>query len=203
MESRTGGTEGIPEQTSSLTDLVKRMNGELQSNLSSEGTAGPIIASFRGHQHIRFTINEVLLAIPLSSALEIGRQPRITPLPNLPSWVLGVTNIRGEIISMVDLKIFFGLTTHSGWVRNPRFMVLRGNEMKVGILVDRILGIMAISNGQETGGGLARALYGKEDRERHRWLQYVAHVFSLEETLIHVLDVEKLLGSHAMNAFNR
>ncbi|MFW5637374.1 MAG: chemotaxis protein CheW, partial [Thermodesulfobacteriota bacterium] len=54
-------------------------------------------------QLIKFMMDDLLLAVPLPKALEIGRQPVITPLPNLPGWVLGVSNIRGEIISMVDL----------------------------------------------------------------------------------------------------
>ncbi len=42
----------------------------------------------RRAQLIRFMIEDLLFAIPLSKALEIGRQPAVTPLPNLPGWVI-------------------------------------------------------------------------------------------------------------------
>ena len=74
----------------------------------ADHAVGPEGQAFNREQFIRFYLNDILLAIPLKSALEIGHRPVITPLPNLPDWLLGVSNVRGEIVSIVDLKIFLG-----------------------------------------------------------------------------------------------
>ena len=61
------------------------------------------------NQYILLTLEKIFFALPLSGALEIGRSPDITVLPNLPNWVLGISNIRGEIVSFINLKTFFGI----------------------------------------------------------------------------------------------
>ena len=66
------------------------------------------------NQYISLALEKTSFALPLSSALEIGRRPDITPLPNLPNWVLGISNIRGEIISFINLKVFFGISSTGG-----------------------------------------------------------------------------------------
>ncbi len=85
-----------------------------------------------------------MLALPLSSALEIiGHQPDITPLPNLPDWILGISNIRGEIISVIDLKAFFGLSRKQSET-SKRVIIVHNQDMKAGIIVDKIMGIFSL-----------------------------------------------------------
>jgi len=94
-------------------------------------------------QYILLALEKTLFALPLSSALEIGRRPEITPLPNLPNWVLGISNIRGEIISFINLKAFLGISAIGAKV-GRRFLIIHNQGMKVGIIVDRIMGIIAL-----------------------------------------------------------
>ncbi|OQX25175.1 MAG: hypothetical protein BWK80_16985 [Desulfobacteraceae bacterium IS3] len=112
---------------------------EPQSPITDRSTAD------RHKPYITFFLDEIFLAAPLSYASEIGRDPAITPLPNLPEWVLGLSNIRGEIISIVDLKSFMGLPAH-GFKKIRRFIVIHDRHIKVGIVVDRIAGIFSVSD---------------------------------------------------------
>lgn len=148
------------------------------------------------NQYIRFFLEDIPLALPLSSALEIGHWPDITPLPNLPDWILGVSNIRGEIISIVELKAFFKLPS-SGLKRNRRFIIVYNQDMKVGIVVDRIIGIFSLDR---TNTDIRSNPY-----EEGEIAAYISGVVAPEgknkENLLNLLDIDKLLSSPRMNAF--
>ncbi|MFP4346909.1 MAG: chemotaxis protein CheW [Desulfococcaceae bacterium] len=150
-------------------------------------------------QLIKFMMDDLLLAVPLPKALEIGRQPVITPLPNLPGWVLGVSNIRGEIISMVDLKAFFEIPAAEPR-RDRRFIVLHTPEMKVGIVVDRILGIFSLDS---AGFPDQDPLHTGRDDDRPAWTAYISNTLPMADgAVLNILDAEKLLSSSRMNVFD-
>ncbi|WP_124326681.1 chemotaxis protein CheW [Desulfonema ishimotonii] len=180
-----------------LEELMADIDSGLTKEAGPPATDTPPQTASGSLQHIRFTLGDILMAIPLNTALEIGSHPRITPLPNLPGWVPGVTNIRGEIVSMADLKAFFGLSSPL-LKQNRRFIVIHNPTMKVGIMVDRIIGIFSQS---PVTTEIRSHLYRKTDTETMKWSAYVSEVIPLDEGLLNVLDVEKLLASPRMNAF--
>ncbi len=90
-------------------------------------------------RHICFNLAENQFAIPLSSVLEIGELQVVQPLPFLPSWLEGVTNIRGEIISVVNLSELLELS-NSSLVRDQTFIIIHDENIKTAITVDSISG---------------------------------------------------------------
>ena len=67
-----------------------------------------------------------------------------TPLPGVPTFVLGVANVRGQILSVVDLKKFFNLP-EKGLGQLNKLIILHSELMEFGILVDDISGARAIA----------------------------------------------------------
>ncbi|NMG58191.1 purine-binding chemotaxis protein CheW [Geitlerinema sp. P-1104] len=69
--------------------------------------------SARSHktQYVIFNQDQTRLAISLTSVREVLRlsDQRLTPIPNSPGFVLGLTNLRGDILTIVDFGKFFGL----------------------------------------------------------------------------------------------
>ncbi len=152
-------------------------------------------------QYIKFFLNNIVLCLPLMNALEIGRQPAITLLPNLPHWVFGVSNIRGEIVSMVDLKGYFEMPSRpiqSG----RRFIIAHHQNIKVGLLVDRIAGILSLD---QLGAAIQANPYQSEDTDAtlkmSRLVSFIMGVISSGDELINILDIAGLLLSPRMNAF--
>ena len=138
------------------------------------------------------------MAFPLSSVLEIDRCPRITPLPNLPAWILGVSNIRGEIISIVDIKSFFNMS-RPGIKRTQRLIIIHNHEIKIGILADKIMGIIF---SEQIDMEIQKQLYNRTDsNDTGSWASYVLGGISLAEGLLNIIDVNKLLSDPQMNAF--
>lgn len=66
-----------------------------------------------------------------------------TPLPGTPPFVLGIVNVRGQILSVVDLKKFFNLPD-KGLGELNKVIIIRDDRMEFGILADVILGTYSI-----------------------------------------------------------
>ncbi len=74
---------------------------------------------------------------------EVYPLKELTPVPCTPDFILGITSIRGQIISIMDLKRFFDLPT-KGLTDLNRVLVLRNDEMIFGILADSIYGVRSV-----------------------------------------------------------
>lgn len=61
----------------------------------------------------------------------------LTPVPCTPSHVLGIVNLRGEIVSVIDIRIFFDLPA-KGLPDLSKLMVLESQDMRFGVLVDGV-----------------------------------------------------------------
>jgi len=66
-----------------------------------------------------------------------------TPIPGVPAFVLGIVNVRGQILSIIDLKKFFDLPD-KGLGQLNKLIILRNEQMELGILADDILGARSI-----------------------------------------------------------
>ncbi len=61
-------------------------------------------ASFLEERYVIFKLDDTLYALPAINVTEIGQLLPVTPLPFVPSWFLGITHLRGDIISVVGLR---------------------------------------------------------------------------------------------------
>ncbi len=75
---------------------------------------------------------------------EIHPLKNFTPLPCTPSFVLGIMNVRGQIISIVDLKRFFDLPD-KGLADLNRVIILQGENIEFGVLADSIIGAVSLN----------------------------------------------------------
>ena len=188
----TAGSDGTAP---SLEDLIARIDKETGQAMVDIPDDTPSLSSdgeYGFDQFITFALQNTLLALPLSSALEIGHLPMITPLFNLPDWVLGVSNIRGEVISIVDLKTYFELPS-SGPKRGGRLIVVHNRDMKVGILVDRIMGILSLDRIDTD--------IQESPHKEGKISSFISGVVVSGENLLNILDVDKLLSSPRMTKF--
>lgn len=90
------------------------------------------------------------LLFPLEEASEIITLPRITPVPGVKPWLLGITNLRGTVISVVDLKAFLSGRITAPSLRN-RVVVVRAGEWGYGLLVDEVFGMRHLAAGGAAG----------------------------------------------------
>jgi purine-binding chemotaxis protein CheW len=92
---------------------------------------------------IEFRLASETYGIASAFVREVYPLKDFTPLPGTPPFVLGIINVRGQILSVVDLKTFFNLPAR-GLGELNQVIILRDNRMEFGILADDILGTYAI-----------------------------------------------------------
>src|SRR5208337_3184287 len=94
-------------------------------------------------QYIGFTMNDNEYTIPILKVQEIVNLPHLTKLPQAPDYIEGITNLRGRIIPIVNLKKMVGL---GGDSIGEKVIVVTSGRIIFGILVDAITGVITIEN---------------------------------------------------------
>jgi purine-binding chemotaxis protein CheW len=92
---------------------------------------------------VEFSLAYEKYAIESAYIREIYPLKELTPLPCVPRFVIGIINIRGKIISVIDIKKFFDLPG-KGFSNQNKVIVVRIDDMELGILADDILGMRRI-----------------------------------------------------------
>jgi len=92
---------------------------------------------------LEFLLAHEHYAVESSHVREVYPLENLTPLPCTPAFVLGIVNLRGEIVSVIDLRKFFDLP-QTGLPDLNKVIVLESGNMVFGILADAILGVRRI-----------------------------------------------------------
>ena len=93
---------------------------------------------------VEFLLAHERYAVESSYVREVHPLENLTPLPCTPAFVLGIVNLRGEIVSVIDLRKFFDLA-QTGLPDLNKVVVLEAADMVFGILADVILGVRRIA----------------------------------------------------------
>jgi purine-binding chemotaxis protein CheW len=145
-------------------------------------------------RYVIFAIANSLYAVHVTNILEIGRVPHITPIPNVPPWIPGVMNLRGEIISVIDLRVFLGMD-ETYQVDSSRMLVVRtsGEETTTSLVVDQVRGFVRLDTKQMATAGMSL-----DD-----WVApYLTGVFEYEDQVLAVMDLESFLLSPEIRQFD-
>ncbi len=89
---------------------------------------------------VAFRLGEMRLVTPLDHVLEILPPPALSPVPGVKHWLKGVANVRGNLITIVDLPEYFGKPPV---FRDPdaRMMIMNIPGFNTGLLVNEVLGL--------------------------------------------------------------
>ena len=92
---------------------------------------------------VEFLLAHEKYAIETKYVREVYPLKELTPLPCTPSFVLGITNVRGEILSIIDIKKFFDLP-EKGITDLNKIIIVHNDEIELGILADVMMGARSI-----------------------------------------------------------
>jgi purine-binding chemotaxis protein CheW len=95
---------------------------------------------------VGFRVGAETFGVPINFVHEIVRVPDITSVPDSPEFVEGVINLRGKIVSVVDLRKRFGETNIDPHKKN-RVIVVESEGKLVGLIVDAASEVLRIPNG--------------------------------------------------------
>ena len=92
---------------------------------------------------LEFLLAHEMYGVELKYVREVYPLKELTPIPEIPAFVLGIVNVRGEILSVIDIKKFFDLP-EKGLTDLNRVIILHSDDMEFGILADSIIGVRNI-----------------------------------------------------------
>jgi purine-binding chemotaxis protein CheW len=133
-------------------------------------------------QLIVFRLDDLRYALRLSAVQRIERVAAIAPLPKAPEIVLGVVNVRGDVIPVVDARKRFRLPPRPVDARD-HLILARTSRRPVALLVDQVSGVMSFTDDR---------LVSAEDILPN--LTYVRGVAKLAEGMIFIHDLEEFLS---------
>jgi len=133
-------------------------------------------------QLVGFVIGEEEYAVPILTIQEIIRPISWTRVPQTPPYVLGVFNLRGSVIPLIDLRLKFGLSSkkHN---EDTRFIVIKEEDDVAGFVIDRLT--MAIRIKKDDIGPAPETLAGDKS--------IIDGVGKQADKIITILKVNKLL----------
>lgn len=103
----------------------------------------PQAGSSESLEVIEFLMGYERHAIGTALVQEVLALRELTPLPGAPGFVAGIVNVRGRIVSVVDLKAFFGLPA-KGLPDLNRVLVVSDGRIEFGLLVDSVTGMRRV-----------------------------------------------------------
>jgi twitching motility protein PilI len=134
---------------------------------------------------IGFRVGPHHLVSSISEVNEILTMPALTVVPGTQQWVLGVANVRGNLVAVIDLRNFIE-GSRTVLTDSTRVLVVRQHGGSVGLLVDEVLGQRSFTDDLR-----ARAL--GEDDERYK--RYVGEKIQLGEILWGLFSMTALVRS--------
>ncbi len=88
-------------------------------------------------QWVTFKLDTETYGINVMQVQEVLRYTEIAPVPGAPSYVLGIINLRGNVVTVIDTRSRFGLES-SEITDNTRIVIIEAEKQVIGILVDSV-----------------------------------------------------------------
>ncbi|GLP94950.1 chemotaxis protein CheW [Paraferrimonas sedimenticola] len=135
-------------------------------------------------QWVTFKLDDEVYGINVMQVQEVLRYTDIAPVPGTPEYVLGIINLRGNVVTVIDTRRRFGLSP-GGVDQHSRIVIIEAEKQVVGILVDSVAEVVDLGSSEIDSA----PHLGTE--ESARFIQGVSH---REEELLILVDLNKLLS---------
>ncbi len=134
-------------------------------------------------QWVTFRLAEETYGINVMQVQEVLRVSEIAPVPGAPHYVLGIINLRGNVVTVVDTRIRLGLES-SEVTDSTRIVIIEGSRHVVGILVDCVAEVVDLH---------ASELESVPNVGNEESASYIQGVVSRDDKLLILVDLNKLL----------
>lgn len=153
------------------------MSTTTAANNSSEETENALL------RWVTFRLENEKYGINVMQVQEVLRVTEIAPVPGAPSYVLGIINLRGNVVTVIDTRLRFGLST-AEMDDSTRIVIIEADDQVVGILVDSVAEVVDL----ETSDIESSPNVGTEDSAK-----FIQGVASHDDELLILVDLNKLL----------
>lgn len=144
-------------------------------------------------QLVIFNLDEEFYGLDISRVEGIIKLQAITKMPKAPSIVEGITNLRGMVVPVIDLRKRFGLSA-AIQSKDTRIVIIHINQTKVGMMVDGVSEVLRIP--EETIEPTP-PLITSEDTT------FILGIAKIDDRLITLLDVDQVLSQSDVAAIEK
>jgi purine-binding chemotaxis protein CheW len=134
-------------------------------------------------QWVTFRLSDEIYGINVMQVQEVLRVSEIAPVPGAPHYVLGIINLRGNVVSVIDTRIRLGLAT-TEVTDSTRIVIIEGAKHVVGILVDCVAEVVDLPMSEVESAPNV----GNDESAK-----YIQGVASRDDELLILVDLNKLL----------
>lgn len=146
-------------------------------NNTAQGAEDPIL------QWVTFRLDNETYGINVMQVQEVLRHTEIAPVPGAPSYVLGIINLRGNVVTVIDTRQRFGLTP-APITDNTRIVIIEADKQVVGILVDSVAEVVYLRQSEiETAPNV-----GTDESAK-----FIQGVCNKNNELLILVDLEKMM----------
>lgn len=153
----------------------------------------------RHFQIVVFKLGEEEYGLHIDHIKEVVITPVITRMPQTPSYIKGVANVRGNVIAILDLEDKFQLSRKdAGTLNQNNFtLVIESEDYKMGILVREVPNTLSISSDH-----IEQSVFVGGDRQNEQ--SYISGIAKLDKRLIVMIDIFKVISDpDTQQIFNR
>jgi purine-binding chemotaxis protein CheW len=148
-------------------------------NSSNKVTAGDDVL-----QWVTYKLGEETYGINVMQVQEVLRYTEIAPVPGAPDYVLGIINLRGNVVTVIDTRSRFGLSS-SDITDNSRIVIIESDDQVVGIMVDSVAEVVYLRSSEiESAPNV-----GTEESAK-----FIQGVSNRDGQLLILVDLNKLLN---------
>jgi purine-binding chemotaxis protein CheW len=134
-------------------------------------------------QWVTFRLDNETYGINVMQVQEVLRYTEIAPVPGAPPYVLGIINLRGNVVTVIDTRLRFGLA-QTETTDQTRIVIIETENQVVGILVDAVAEVVYLRQSEiETTPNVG-------NEETAKFIQGVCHK---NEELLILVDLEKMM----------
>jgi purine-binding chemotaxis protein CheW len=134
-------------------------------------------------RYLCFHLGKEEFAIPLLTVREVLGMPEVTAVPQTPPHFLGIMNLRGKVISVMDLRTKLGIKPTAS--DETAVIILDLGTCSFGIVIDRVNSVQEITQNEAVE---------KPSLENSKANEYISGVFKKQDHLILILDISKALS---------
>jgi purine-binding chemotaxis protein CheW len=132
-------------------------------------------------------------AIPLMKVREVIALVDTTPLPQMPSYFKGIMNLRGRIVSVLDLRARFRLNNQE-CLPESVIIILDVDDADLGVVVDSVDNVLTLNETE---------IAPPPELNRRDGQAYIIGISKKDQKLVLLLDIEKALSVADLNAINK
>ncbi|PHS35267.1 MAG: chemotaxis protein CheW [Alkaliphilus sp.] len=137
------------------------------------------------NQYVVFKLREEYYGIPISYVKTLEKVTDITRVPNAEEYVIGVMNLRGEVVPIIDLRLRFGFEANEK-SEDARTIVLTLDDLVIGLSVDSSSEVLTIED--EDIDSAAKFINSFED-------DYIKGIGKVDGRMIILIDIHKLVNN--------